>query len=161
MSLTVNMIIVEYRGQGQGRHLHLKKQAPPPRVSISGETEVNWNVSVDSNTDPTQIGLTAVTIWFPHVSPLFIQSPEIPIPVREVTIRLSSSGSGTARLTLNRNFDLSGAGTSDFVMPFAIYCTVDGGHVGSSANPANPAFEQRGRQMIDGHHSHPECNVGP
>lgn len=170
MAQDVNMVI-ELRPGNQG-HLHIRRHPkqdprdPPLRIRLTppGDPEdptrwtVNWNVSVDDTIpSPAEINLTAVSIWFPHVSPLFIQSIDLPIPVREVTIPLRN-GSGTAVLTLNRDFNREGlANNVDFVLPLAIYCTVDGGQGG---NP-RPGFHQRGRQMIDGHHSHPECNVGP
>ena len=157
-------MIIELRGGGNSRHLHLKRNSPPPRVTLTppepGDREVRWNVSVDQASIPNAnlIGLTSVSLWFPHASPLFVRSVTDNTPVRDVTIELAQ-GSGSTTLTLNPSFNRENlANNVDFVMPFAIYCTVDGGQ-----NPSNHAhgLEQRGRQMIDGHHSHPECNVGP
>jgi len=159
MPQTVHMTIELKPGQGAGVGKHLKIQSPPT-VNLTGDQEVEWQVSVQSTgptSVPTTIGLTAVTLWFPHVSPLFIQSSANPIPVREVTILVGQK----AKLTLNPIFDRGALGTSSvpFRIPFAIYCTVDGGQ--SDTEPPNHGLHQRGRQMIDGHHSHPECNVGP
>ena len=84
----------------------------------------------------TEPGAKVVQLWFPDTNKVF-DGP------RDIEINLDSNGRGEALLTLTSTCALG-------TVPFAVYCDLEG-----------PQFGQPGRQMVDGAHSHPECNVGP
>ena len=133
-----------------GSKKHLKLKTDLEKVTLRGDPVV-WNVSVEHS------GASEVILWFPERHPLFVDSSGAAI--REVRVPISypansDIGSGTSSsLLLNTGFPLGGA--DPYVMPLAIFCDINAGQ-GTNAD-----FDQKGRQMVDGHHSHPECNVGP
>ena len=51
--------------------------------------------------------------------------------------------------------------------PYAIFCDIDAGEDPTDKferpilKPNKKQWEQSGRQMVDGGHSHPDCKVGP
>ena len=119
-----------------GHHLKLKKDNT---LTISkGGGPMILKVQVQKG------GASQVILWFPDSPPVF-QGP------REFTIPLTATAPNVSEgeIVLNVNATHPGG-----VVPYAIYCDIDG-----TGNPAE--FDQKGRQMVDGQHSHPDCNVGP
>jgi len=168
-------MIIEVRGGAGKKHLHLKVELNTISKGMAASNPlVNWRVSLDASPSAiamgvtaSSIGLTDVSVWFPYSDPVFVQAGNVPL--KEVTIALAPTGTsvvpdseflGSVMLTFNTSFTLPTVlPKGKFAVPIGIYCTVDGGQ---NATPLPPPrdFHQRGRQMIDGKNSHPECNVG-
>jgi hypothetical protein len=92
-------------------------------------------------------GASHVILWFPDSPPVFQGPREFTIPVFQTGPKLWEG-----EILLNVNASHPGG-----VVPYAIFCDMNGGQEGTE----NPDFDQKGRQMVDGQHSHPDCNVGP
>lgn len=119
-----------------GHHLKLKKNNT---LTISkGGGPMVLKVEVH------KAGASEVILWFPDSPPVFQGPREFTIPVFE-----TAPGLGEGEIVLNVNSTHPGG-----VVPYAIYCDIDG-----TGKPGE--FDQKGRQMVDGQHSHPDCNVGP
>jgi hypothetical protein len=146
---TVQLAIGNLKEEGKEKK-HLRLESELDKIALSRGAVV-WDVSVGRS------GASEVILWFPERHPLFVDSSGAAI--REVRVPISYSanpnfGSGTSSpLLLNSGFPRGNA--DPYVMPLAIFCDINAGQDESEE------FEQKGRQMVDGKHSHPECNVGP
>lgn len=138
MGQTVTMEI-DYHG-GSEKHLKLREN---PTVKKSGGP-VLWKVKVN------ELHGRVVTLWFPDDNQIF-NGPH------EVRFELDADGQAERLLTINQAFQIP---NNDFVVPFAVYCDIE--EVDQDPNPdrGSKKFKQRGRQMVDGPNSHPECKVG-
>jgi hypothetical protein len=126
---------------------HLKLTAELDKVSLRGGPVV-WNVTVEYG------GATEVVLWFPERHALYVDNAGN--GVREVRIPIDGTGKGeSSPLSLNKAFPLDGA--DPYIMPIAIFCDINAGQ----GAKAKSEFEQKGRQLVDGHHSHPQHLVGP
>jgi hypothetical protein len=138
--------------QYTGNHLKLDQNIGfdkvPPR-------ELVWRVELDNSQIDLQRLVTRVTLWFPDDIPMFNGGL-----TNGNQLSFLFDGSGNTRdklLTINEECP---TGT----YPYAIFCDVDGGEDDDgSSRPVRDNgrhWEQRGRQMVDGGHSHPDCKVG-
>jgi hypothetical protein len=121
------------------RHLHLDHQLPKPTISLRNGP-VRWRVYVDEPERPS-----TVKLWFP--SGVFTENE------KEIKI---DNGYGEALLTPNAEFLPDDSPI--ITVPLAVFCNIDGGQ---DEDRTNSKYRQKGFQMVDGPHSHPECNVGP
>jgi len=125
------------------RHLHLDHEYPKPRISLSGG-QVRWHVFVDEPELDEPENPRIVKLWFP--TGVFTES--------EKRIDLVN-GHGEVLLTPNPDFQLSDS--AETTAPFTVFCSIDGGQ---DEDRTNSKYRQKGFQMVDGPHSHPECDVG-
>jgi len=164
MAQTVTMQI-EYRANI--KHLHLK--ANTVLSVLKGGGPVTWNVEILPPNPAVPIPLNLrpnqVRLWFPLPDPLFFDSTGV--LSREITIgpfaytTSDNKGKAVTLLTPNAAFPL--VGNENTVIPLAIYADVDEGQDPTPTRPGNRKnlFHQKGVQMVEGAHSHPECEVGP
>jgi hypothetical protein len=131
---------------------HLKLKAELDKVSLKGDPVV-WNVMVEHR-GISNVRAENVILWFPEQL-LGEGKREIPIAISYPTNDPEVGSGKSSPISLNRNFDLRGA--DPYIMPLAIFCDIDAGQ----GAIANGPFKQKGRQMVDGLHSHPQHLVGP
>jgi hypothetical protein len=154
MPQTVNMQI-EYRG-GE-KHLHLKQNTVINFSKTGGQ--VTWNVEIlpSAQTIPQA---KEVRVWFPLPNLPFLNSPSV-LSFSPIVYGADGIGRASMLLTPDPAFPL--ADGKETVIPLGIYTDIDDGQdaVPTGPNKRKNKFHQPGLQMVDGAHSHPECNVGP
>ena len=126
-----------------GNHLKLHND----QMQIS-KSEGAMQLKVQINKGPAKKDPSRIILWFPDTHPVFVGPREISISVFPTAD--PKVWEGETVLTVN-------SAHPDGVVPYVIFCDIDGGQAGD----IDPAFGQRGSQMVDGKNSHPDCNVGP
>lgn len=153
MPQTVTMQI-EFRGGA--KHLHLKQNTVLNFSRTGGQ--VTWNVEILPSSQAIPQA-TEVRVWFPLPALPFSGSPS----ALSFPIAYGPDGVGRASkvLTPDPNFPLVDGKKT--VIPLAIFTDIDDGQdaVVVGPNKRKNKFHQPGLQMVDGAHSHPECEVGP
>jgi hypothetical protein len=103
-----------------------------------------------------------VKLWFPLPNLPFLNSPS----VLSFSPKYGSDGIGRDSIVLTPDPNFPLVDGKKTVIPIAIYADVDEGQDPGDPGSGKPGnrkgvFHQAGVQMVDGAHSHPECNVGP
>jgi hypothetical protein len=160
-------IQIEYKG-GEVKHLHLTKDTAL-RPSKNDGT-VTWNVEIipdkPNQRIPDNRRPTEVRVWCPLPGELFSEDGVLKREIAFGPFDYSDPdnvGRASKQIAVNEDFPL--VDNQKTVVPLAIYTDIDEGQGPDPTKVTNPRrkgeFKQPGRQMVDGAHSHPECEVGP
>ena len=144
--------VVKTKIQYKNKHLKLENNVGFEKTVNSTKAEkLIWQVEIEDNALKSAVG--RVTLWFPDNIQMFADG-------REITFENLNNGAEEKTLTIN---DQCPTGT----YPFTIFCDIDGGEDPANnfnrpiLKPNQKDWEQHGRQIVDGGHSHPDCEVGP